>query len=516
MDQGENLSQQYWVDRGHLVVKGGIDYSAKSVDNTVTQDHKNIYALPKLESYGFYRSHCLEALELTHGDVGVALEVLLSQYFKLGLKFPFIINNNSITNGNNGESATNHRSSEILQHREEEKCVLESIYDSAFEERIANRLWVLNLQLEYLLDFYSNSGGRENDWNNKRDLEEDSDSNCDRDLNMTAKSRPQICRFFAKGVCRYAQTCRFSHQPIVKRHVVPKDEKNTEKPLFQLEIRFPEGSSYPLEPALVYLTSTAGNIPPEACLQLTSRLLQEAQICARDEAPAVYSIAQLLLDRPDEMIEILKNNHFTLLDENSPLFPTLAPSPDNICGKVENTTVKICTGDGGSTQRHQQPSLYDILRDDENIVCKFLKKRHELRYIRALEGRRMLPAWNYKEVILDTVKQHQVVVICGETGCGKSTQIPQFLLDSWLLNWDSSNRRHVEIICTQPRRLSTIGVAERVAEERAEKIGNTVGYQVTFGASEDLTVKFQFTRIQSSCKTKMTSVLSLDYCNLIV
>ena len=86
-------------------------------------------------------------------------------------------------------------------------------------------------------------------------------------------------------------------------------------------------------------------------------------------------------------------------------------------------------------------------------------------------------------------------------------QIPQFLLDSWLLDWDSTNRRHVEIICTQPRRLSTIGVAERVAEERVEKIGNTVGYQVTFGASEDLTVKFHFTRIQSCCKTKMTFVL---------
>jgi hypothetical protein len=67
------------------------------------------------------------------------------------------------------------------------------------------------------------------------------------------------------------------------------------------------GSSYPLEPALVYLTSTASNFSPEACLQLTSRLLQEAQICARNEAPAVYSIAQLLLDRPDEMIEILKS-----------------------------------------------------------------------------------------------------------------------------------------------------------------------------------------------------------------
>jgi hypothetical protein len=67
------------------------------------------------------------------------------------------------------------------------------------------------------------------------------------------------------------------------------------------------GSSYPLEPALVYLTTAASNFPPEARLQLTSRLLQEAQICARDEAPAVYSIAQLLLDRPNEMIEILKS-----------------------------------------------------------------------------------------------------------------------------------------------------------------------------------------------------------------
>jgi hypothetical protein len=124
----------------------------------------------------------------------VALEVLLSQYFKLGLTFPFIINNNSITNGNNDESATNLQSYEILQQREEEKCALESIYDSAFEERIANRLWVLNLQLEYLLDFYSNNDGRENEQNNKRGLDKDRDSSCERDLSRTVKSQPQFCR----------------------------------------------------------------------------------------------------------------------------------------------------------------------------------------------------------------------------------------------------------------------------------------------------------------------------------
>jgi hypothetical protein len=50
------------------------------------------------------------------------------------------------------------------------------------------------LQLEYLLDFFSNSDGRENDWKNKRDLEEDRDCNSDRDLNRTAKSQPEFCR----------------------------------------------------------------------------------------------------------------------------------------------------------------------------------------------------------------------------------------------------------------------------------------------------------------------------------
>jgi hypothetical protein len=64
---------------------------------------------------------------------------------------------------------------------------------------------------------------------------------------------------------------------------------------------------------------------------------------------------------------VVTDNHVTLLDEYSPLFPTLAPSPDNICGEVENTTVKICTGNGGSTQCHQQPSLNEILR---SVVTK--------------------------------------------------------------------------------------------------------------------------------------------------
>lgn len=57
-------------------------------------------------------------------------------------------------------------------------------------------------------------------------------------------------------------------------------------------------------------------------------------------------------------------------------------------------------------------------------------------------------------------------------------QVPQFILDDWILNRTKENENHVEIICTQPRRISAIGVAERVAAERDERVGQTVGYQI--------------------------------------
>lgn len=65
----------------------------------------------------------------------------------------------------------------------------------------------------------------------------------------------------------------------------------------------------------------------------------------------------------------------------------------------------------------------------------------------------------------------QVVIISGETGCGKTTQIPQFILESEI---ESVRGVPCSIICTQPRRISAMSVSERVAAERGEKLGETV------------------------------------------
>jgi len=65
----------------------------------------------------------------------------------------------------------------------------------------------------------------------------------------------------------------------------------------------------------------------------------------------------------------------------------------------------------------------------------------------------------------------QVVVVSGETGCGKTTQLPQYILES---ETEAARGAVCNIICTQPRRISAMSVSERVAAERGEKLGESV------------------------------------------
>ena len=64
-----------------------------------------------------------------------------------------------------------------------------------------------------------------------------------------------------------------------------------------------------------------------------------------------------------------------------------------------------------------------------------------------------------------------MLVVSGETGCGKTTQLPQYILESEI---EAGRGGSCSIICTQPRRISAMAVSERVAAERGEPLGESV------------------------------------------
>lgn len=88
--------------------------------------------------------------------------------------------------------------------------------------------------------------------------------------------------------------------------------------------------------------------------------------------------------------------------------------------------------------------------------------------------RQLLPIAHLKREILYCVESYQTTILIGETGCGKSTQIPQYLHEA---GWSAGERC---IVCTQPRRIAAMAVASRTASEMGCKVGEEVGYAIRF------------------------------------
>ncbi|GFR98538.1 ATP-dependent RNA helicase DHX36 [Elysia marginata] len=87
--------------------------------------------------------------------------------------------------------------------------------------------------------------------------------------------------------------------------------------------------------------------------------------------------------------------------------------------------------------------------------------------------RQNLPVYQMGSTIVSQINESKVILIAGETGSGKTTQVPQLVMDDCC-----ENNRPCRILCTQPRRIAAISIAERVAQERGERIGQYVGYQI--------------------------------------
>ncbi len=134
------------------------------------------------------------------------------------------------------------------------------------------------------------------------------------------------------------------------------------------------------------------------------------------------------------------------------------------------------------TRRFDEKKLAALGADIDASVARRKARAEAKPAIRLDES---LPITARADEIVELIRKHQVVVIAGETGSGKTTQLPKLCL--------AAGRGEAGMIgCTQPRRLAARSVARRVAEELATPLGDQVGFQVRFNdqVSERTLVKF--------------------------
>lgn len=103
-----------------------------------------------------------------------------------------------------------------------------------------------------------------------------------------------------------------------------------------------------------------------------------------------------------------------------------------------------------------------------------------------------LPIAAHRERIVSTIEANQVTIVQGSTGSGKSTQVPQYILDHY-----ARDSKRCNIVCTQPRRIAATSVAKFVSESRGWQLGSLVGYQISLDkvASEDTRLMFMTTGV---------------------
>lgn len=113
-------------------------------------------------------------------------------------------------------------------------------------------------------------------------------------------------------------------------------------------------------------------------------------------------------------------------------------------------------------------------RTKEQIYLDAQIEAAEKKALSIQDTRKTLPIYQYRDEFLAALEQYQILVIVGETGSGKTTQLPQYLHEA------GYTKNGMKVGCTQPRRVAAMSVAARVADEVGVKVGNEVGYSIRF------------------------------------
>ncbi|XP_046351215.2 putative ATP-dependent RNA helicase DHX57 [Haliotis rufescens] len=491
-------NHHYWITQQPLQIEDGCSFAfyghAEDVGETPKRAKApktiNQFGIQKLARYGFDKERCIEALKACDEDIGASLERLLCESFNL-LK---------VDVPQDGEQ-TSEEWQEILDARMEEMTALQSIYDDKFEERIANKIWILHLDLESLNQILHPTPSKP-----RQMVKRQYDKN--------------ICKYFQKGSCKFGSKCRHKHSVLNPDEDSVEEQHTKMNSSYQLEVRFPPGNKYPREPPFLVFSSSHPFLPTHSCLHITRFLIEEAKSLSEHHEPVIFTLLSLLEDDGvlQSLVEqpplefsvpkaIISRNQFRILEEGN-----FGASADQGVDDDEEDDdeqvakmVEMMEKEGEKnavveevipTQKYGRKDVVprrinktELFKKNRLMKDDFEKKQSSGSYKNMIAQRGKLPAWDRQDEIVETIESNQVVVISGMTGCGKTTQVPQFILDKYLR---SKSMKMCNIICTQPRRISAISVAERVADERCEKLGRSVGYQIRLESKQSAWTRLLF------------------------
>ncbi|QLQ81336.1 hypothetical protein HG537_0F00970 [Torulaspora globosa] len=126
------------------------------------------------------------------------------------------------------------------------------------------------------------------------------------------------------------------------------------------------------------------------------------------------------------------------------------------------------------TQEDEDDILPEKDAEYESLLAEKLEME-ENRVKSIQEMRKLLPVYQYRDDLLRSIRENQILIVVGETGSGKTTQLPQYLVEDGY-----TKAGKLQIAVTQPRRVAATSVAARVADEMNVILGNEVGYSIRF------------------------------------
>uniref|UniRef100_A0A8C4QJA6 Putative ATP-dependent RNA helicase DHX57 n=1 Tax=Eptatretus burgeri TaxID=7764 RepID=A0A8C4QJA6_EPTBU len=477
----------------------------------------SLYAVNNLRRYGFSKEYCVAALLHCHGDIGASLEFLLAACFEQRFqeKHEPVLPKEVLLTWNSVEAW------------QEEVTALSSIFGKHFEERIPGRVWILRLELPQLTKKFQG----------KSDLVVQKTEPL-KSRPLCKYFLKGCCRYGTVCNSRH-ESPTGGHQKTETKtetlyHLEVRIPKNSFYPWQAPLVAF--ASENPCLPPSVCL-HLSDRLYSEALILARAgvpavftlaNLLDDEDILTKALAlpPHPFSLSRTLkqhhsdlhgegsdqksnagaswIEEDEEFVEIMEDydyddeeeeegeeeeeedgyedeahdfdieNDYVLVDKKDE--EKRCEKPDVPVNVIPIVPLKMSSDVHlFKAKKRWEQNPDNILRANIRLCEDFQKNKSSNKFRTMLADRMKLPIWTKHERILELLRVNQVVLVSGTTGCGKTTQVPQFILDEHL---NGRAEEVCNIVCTQPRRISAISVAERVAHERVESLGVAVGYQI--------------------------------------